>query len=136
MSVPHPILSLKAALRAGLLADAAVSAALGTAIYDAPPRGEAPPYLMLGDGIARENGTNDADGRIIDLELVIVTSERGSSQALTLAGVVEERLPLLALAPDGHRLVTLILRETLVRQDVANSLTRAILRLRAFTETL
>lgn len=136
MSENHPIASLKAMLRSVLLADAAIHTALSGAVHDAPPRGLEPPYLILGDASARDNATNDADGRIIDIELVVVTRERGTRNALHIAALIEARLASAGLIPDGLHLVTLIHRETLTRQDVVKSLTRAAIRLRAFIEPL
>lgn len=137
MSTPiHPVASLKAAIRTHLMADVALNAALGTAVYDVPPRGGNPPYLVLGDANARENATNDADGRIIELELLLFTEERGSRAALTLAAMIEARLEDPPLTLDGHRLITLSVRETLTRHDAAKNLTRVAIRLRAYTEPL
>jgi hypothetical protein len=137
MSTPiHPVASLKVAIRAHLLADVALNAALGTAVYDVPPRGANPPYLVLGDANARENATNDGDGRIIELEVLLFTEERGSRAALTLAAMIEKRLDDAALTLDGHRLISLSFRETLTRHDAAKNLTRIAIRLRAFTEPL
>lgn len=132
----HPILSLKAAIRAHLLGHAPLSAALGGAVHDAPPRGANPPFLVLGDALSRENATNEADGRIIELELQVFTKERGSAAALALCSLIEERLVNAALTLDGHTLVHLLIRETQTRHDAKNDLTRASLKLRAFTHPL
>ena len=132
----HPILSLKAAIRTHLLADGALAAALGGAVYDAPPRGSNPPFLVLGDANARENATSDADGRIIDLELAIYTKERGSRTALLLAAKVEILLEGANLTLDAHRLIALSYRETQTRHDPKTEITRASMKLRAYTEPL
>jgi hypothetical protein len=135
MTVPlHPILSLKAALRTRLLADPDLAALIGGGVHDAPPRGLDPPYLALGDARLTENGASLAEGAIIDCELVGVTRERGSAGALELAAAVAAALadPLPTLS--AHRLVALDLRQVETRHDPASGLTRAILRLRAFTE--
>ncbi len=137
MSIPvHAIASLKAALRAHLLANADLSSLVGTAIFDAPPRGAAPPYLVLGDAGARDNGGSGGEGLRIDLDVIAVTSERGTKAALTLASAIESalRTPLPAL--QGHHLVGLEHRQTTTRHDAATSLSRATLRLSAFTEPL
>lgn len=136
MNPVHPIASLKAALRSRFLADAALNAALAGAIYDSPPRGSNPPYLVLGDALARENATNDAESRIVELDLVLITAERGSAIALGLAASIEAALSGLTQTLDGFRLVLLVLRETLVRHDADRGLTRATFRLRAFIDPL
>lgn len=137
MPVPaHPILSLKEALRARLLAAPDLSALIGTGVHEAPPRGLAPPYLVLGDANARENGTSDGAGTIIDGSLVAFTRERGTAEALAIVASVEAVLadPLPVLA--GYRLVALDLREAETRHDPETSLTRADIRFRAFIEPL
>jgi hypothetical protein len=137
MSVPdHPIASLKMMLRAHLLADADVASAIGLSIFDAPPRGTSPPYVHFGDAVARDNGTVEREGAIIEIDLVALTSERGTAEALMLASALGRALgqPLPALA--GHRLVALEHRQTTAQHDAAASLTRATVRLRAFTEAL
>ena len=104
MSAPtHPIAALKAALRTRLLADADLSALIGAAIYDAPPRGATPPYIVLGDADARESGTVERDGLKIELELVTVTSERGTSSALAIASAVAAAIRAWP-SPDVHPL--------------------------------
>ena len=132
----HSIVSLKAAIRANLLAYAPLNAALGGAVHDAPPRGLNPPYLVLGDASARENATNDADGRVIDLDMQVFTRERGSAAALSIATMIEERLANAALTLNGHHLVGMAIRETQTRHDATKDLTRASLKLRAYTHPL
>lgn len=137
MSIPaHPIAALKAALRARLLADTDVAGLVGTAIYDAPPRGALPPYLAFGEALARENGTVERDGSVIEADLVAITSERGTETALNIASAITAALGGAGPAMEGHRLVALEVSRTLARHDPATSLTRATLRLRAFTEPL
>lgn len=137
MSVPlHPIAALKAALRAHLLADADVAALLGAAIHDVPPRGASPPYLAFGEALARDNGTVERDGAILELDLVAVTTERGSEAALAIASAVATALGGNLPALEEHHLVALDIRRTATRHDPATSLTRATLRLSAFTEPL
>jgi hypothetical protein len=132
----HPIASLKAALRAHLLADSAVTVLIGSAIHDQAPRDLDPPYLVFGPADARENATNDGDGRIVDLELQLFTFERGSAVGLAAASVIEASLAASGLTLTDHRLVLLTLRETQVRQDATRQLTRVNLRYRSFTEPL
>lgn len=136
MSTTHPVHALKAALRARLTADAAVTALVGGAVHDAPPRGIDPPFLVLGDAQMRENSTNEAEGVIIDLDLVAVTRERGSAAALGLIRAVELAIAASPLAESGHHLSLVLIRETLVRHDEAKALTRVTARLRAFLHIL
>ncbi len=137
MSVPpHPVASLKAAIRSHLSADADVVALIGTAVFEVPPRGAEPPYLVLGDALSRDVDAVGGEGSEHELDLLVVTSERGSAAALLLASAVETALQSTLPALDGHHLVSLEIRRTATRHDAATSLTRAMLRLRAFTEPL
>lgn len=43
----HPILALQAALVAALRADPALQMLLGEAVFDAPPIGQEPPYVLI-----------------------------------------------------------------------------------------
>lgn len=132
MSTPHPILALKEAIRARLLATGAVTAVLGQGVHDAPPRGAEPPYLVLGDATLRENGTNEAEGFIAELDLVAITRERGTRAALELAGLIETALLASPLAISAHHASVLFIRETIARHDESKSLSRVTMRLRAF----
>ncbi|CAN1509546.1 Tail completion protein [Rhabdaerophilaceae bacterium] len=132
MSGPASILALKNALHSALLADSAVVALLDQKIFDSPPRGLEPPYLILGDAASRENGTNDGAGEIVDLELVVITRERGSHAALGVSSAVENVLAALPPVLAGVCMPLVILRETLLRHNEGKSLTRAVLRVRAF----
>jgi hypothetical protein len=133
---PHPILALKEAMRARLLATPAVTSLIGQGVHDAPPRGSEPPYLVLGEALARENGTHEAEGWIIEIELIAFTRERGTRSALALAGVIETALLTGPLAVSGHHISVFHVRETVTRHDEAKSLSRAALRLRAFLHPL
>ncbi|MGL5447636.1 MAG: DUF3168 domain-containing protein [Rhabdaerophilum sp.] len=131
MSVPHPIVALKEAIRARLLATNAVTTVLGQGVHDAPPRGAEPPYLVLGDALLRENGTSEAEGFIAEIDLVAITRERGTRSALQLAEAIESALMATPLAIHEHHASLLFIRETIARHDEAKSLSRVTLRLRA-----
>ena len=82
MSGANALLAIKAALRAHLLAHAPITAALPGGIHDAAPRSVSPAYLVIGEGTSRENGTSDASGFIVDLDLAIHTKERGTAEGV------------------------------------------------------
>ncbi|PPD14976.1 MAG: hypothetical protein CTY25_09310 [Methylobacterium sp.] len=132
MSAIHPVHALKAALRARFTGDSALAPLIGDAVHDAPPRGIEPPFLLLGDTTLRENGTSDADAVIADLDLVAVTRERGTAQALAILHAAQAAIAASALPVPEHHLSLILIRETLVRHDEAKALTRATARLRAF----
>lgn len=136
MSAPlHPIASLKAAIRAALLADSEVAALVGTAIHDASPRGMKPPCLMLGDARLREAGSIAGESVIVDLDLAAITEERGSASALAIVSATRAALAG-ALVLDGYHLVALEPRQATTRHDPASGLTRASLSYRAFLEPI
>jgi hypothetical protein len=43
----HPIIEVQEALVAALKGDAALLALVGGAVFDAPPKGQAPPYVVI-----------------------------------------------------------------------------------------
>lgn len=134
--ISHPVASLKAALRAHLLADADISGITGTAVFDTPPRGAKPPYILLGDAAMIGNDAVEYQGATIDLDVHAYTAERGTAGALELASALEAALaqPLPMLV--DHRLIALEIRQSATRHDVATALSRVTLRLRAITEPL
>ncbi|MCU0817895.1 MAG: DUF3168 domain-containing protein [Beijerinckiaceae bacterium] len=136
MTTIHPVHALKAALRTRLITNSALTALIGTAVHDAPPRGAEPPFLLLGDAQLRENGTNEGDGVIVDLDLVAFTRERGTAGALAILHAVQAAMASAPLSVADHQLSLILIRETLVRHDEAKALTRATARLRAFLHIL
>jgi hypothetical protein len=136
MSTIHPVHALKAALRTRLIATSALTALVGNAVHDAPPRGAEAPFLLLGDALIRENGTNEAEGVIVDLDLVAVTRERGSAAALAILHAVAGAIGAAPLPVAEHQLSLILIRETFVRHDETRALTRATARLRAFLHIL
>jgi hypothetical protein len=136
MSTIHPVHALKAALRTRFSTNSALTALIGTAVHDAPPRGTEPPFLLLGDAQLRENGTSEAEGVIVDLDLVAVTRERGSAEAVAILHAVQAAIATAPLPVAEHQLSLILIRETFVRHDEAKALTRATARLRAFLHIL
>jgi hypothetical protein len=136
VSAIHPVHALKAAVRTRLTTNSTLTALIGTAVHDAPPRGAEPPFLILGDSQLRENGTNEAEAVVVDLDLVAVTRERGSAEALAILHGVQAAIVASPLAVAQHQLSLILIRETFVRHDEARALTRATARLRAFLHIL
>lgn len=135
MSVPlHPVADLKAAVRARLAADADVAALVGSAIHDSPPRGTEPPYVTFGDATASDAGTVENEGTIVDLVIVAVAAERGSAASLRIAAAIGQALAAPGLALADHHLGPVDIRQISVRHDPAATQSRALIRLRAFTE--
>lgn len=107
-----PVIALRRAVRAALLADATLVAALGGPhVYD-----EAPP------------------GAEQIVTLTVWSSERGVREALEIADRIVTLLDEAPLAPAGHRLVDLRFMQIATRREQNGRLARADLRFRATTE--
>lgn len=133
MSASALLLNLKTALKAHLAGHAPLMAELSGGLHEAPPRGSQPPFLVMGDGVVRENGTNDAESVIAELELHLFTAERGSARALAITALIEARLASQP-AMSGGRIVLLHMRDVTLKHDPAKAQTRAAMRLRVFID--
>lgn len=139
MTRPSVILALRSALRTNLIADAPLVALLGgPRIYDEPPRGLAPPYVVFGDAVAADWSSGDRLGARQKLSLVAWSGQGGDSEVLAIAARLEEVVSTAPLAPEGHTLVLLRVLATETSRppddDPAAGLRRAILRLEALTQ--
>ena len=132
-----PVLSLRAAIRARLVADAALVALLGgPKVHDEPPRAAEPPYVTFADVQARDWSTGGDRGHEQRLGLSVWSRQGGDREALTIADRVATLLDDADLTPAGHRLVNLrVTAQEVARPDRAG-LRRVTLRLRAVTEQL
>lgn len=135
MSRAQAITALKAALRSRLLARSAVTAIVGQAVYETQPRDANAPLILFGEAVTRENGTVEAEGHVIDLDIVAMTRERGVQQGLVLADKIQTALEDAPIPLAGFQLSLLLVREVLTRHERANTLSRVALRLRAFLHT-
>lgn len=136
MSV-SPVVALRKAMRAALLADPALNAALGApAIYDEAPREAKPPYVTFGDALSRDWSTGADTGAEQFVVLNIWSTQRGLHQALDIADRVRALLIDAALTLDGHHLVNLRLVSIETKRDNNGRFARASLRLRATTEAM
>ncbi len=133
----HSVQALRAAVRAALVADATLTAALGgERIYDAPPRSAATPYVTFADAQWRDWSTFSDKGGEQMFTLDIWTDDLGLGQALGLADQIAKLLDTAPLALEGHRLVDLKFNALETRRQGNGRFARASLRFRAITETL
>ena len=132
-----PVLALRAAIRARLVADPALHALLGGAkVHDEPPRAAEPPYVTFTEASVRDWSTGSDRGHEQRLGLTVWSRQGGDRQALTIADRLAVLLDEADLAPAGHRLVNLrVTAQEVARPDRAG-LRRVIVRLRAVTEQL
>ncbi|WP_293853202.1 DUF3168 domain-containing protein [uncultured Alsobacter sp.] len=130
-----PILALRAALRSALLADADLVERLGGArVWDQPPQGTSPPYLLFAEAEARDWSDADVAGHRHALALVAWSQQAGDAEAL---GIVERAALLLdgaEPAVEGHRLLLLRVSAQEAWRPDRQGLRRAVLRLTALTE--
>jgi hypothetical protein len=132
----HPIGAAKAALRAHFLLVPEISARLGNAIFIDHQRGLKPPYIVLGDATGLDRGSVGSEAMLVELDMQIVTHERGTADALALAAALEGALQTPLPPLEAHSLSFVEIRQLLVRHDPASGFTRAMFKLRAFIEPL
>jgi hypothetical protein len=132
-----PVIALRKAIRACLLADASLTTALGGAhIYDEAPRDAAAPYITFGDAQARDWSTASDRGSEQFPILNVWSEQRGVREALAIAEQTRALLDDAALTLDGHRLVNMRFVSIETKRENGGRLARASLRLRAVTEAL
>lgn len=132
----HALSALKTALKAHVQGHNDVKALIGAAFHDMPQKIAHPPFLAFGHALIRDDSSQLSDGVQIDLELVAVAHERGTTRALALLAALENALetPLPPMAE--HRLVALERPEARVHHDPDTNLVRATYRLRAYIERI
>ena len=130
-----PALLLRAAIRGTLAGDAALSALSGgPRIYDEPPRGSLPPYVVLGACETADISGDAAPAEEHGLIMEVWSREGGLSEALKIADRVVRLLDDADLTLDGARLASLAWRATAADRVADGGLRRATLTFRAVTE--
>ncbi len=85
--------ALQAAVYQHLLADAALAALVGTAIYDAVPPGTTTgTYVSLGPEDATDASDKTGDGAVHDFVVSVITDEAGFQAAKAVAEAVSDAL--------------------------------------------
>ncbi|MFZ3582331.1 DUF3168 domain-containing protein [Loktanella sp. DJP18] len=85
--------ALQAAIFAQLTADAALTALVGTAIFDALPPGEVPGlYVALGPEKVRDASDADGQGAVHEVTISVVTDQSGFAVAKSAAAAVSDAL--------------------------------------------
>jgi hypothetical protein len=133
----HSAVSLRAAIRNALIADAPLASLLGGAkIYDEPPREAALPYVTLGEDVIADRSTATEAGDEHALTLHVWSRQAGHKEAHVIAGAVLAALVDAPLALDGHHLANLRFLVADVRREADGRTYHGIIRLRAVTEPL
>jgi Protein of unknown function (DUF3168) len=128
--------SLQARVYARLAGDAALSALVGEAIYDAPPAltPAETEYVTLGEESVRDFGTKTSDGAIHDFAVTVHSGRDGFDTVKRAAEAVCAALVDAPLALDAGRLVALRFLRASAERGRAPAKRRVVLRFRAVVD--
>jgi hypothetical protein len=135
MSV-SPVVALRKAIRAYLLADAGFAAAFGQKLYDEAPHGTEPPYALFGEAQLRDWSADLSPGAEQLFTIGVTSTTRGLSEALELAQRIADLIDESPLNLQDHRLIDLRFLSMETRRDQNGRFARVNLRFRATTEYL
>lgn len=124
--------ALQKAIHERLADDAALSALVGTRIYDNPPGDAGFPYLTLGESETRAW----PGGMEHRLTFHAFSRGGGRAEAKAIMGAVNAALHDAALAPQGHALVNLRFLDGTTRRETDGTSWRGTIRFRAVTEEM
>lgn len=135
MSLETAQTALRAGFFACLSADGTLTGLLGGArFYDAPERGAADPYLVLGPVDSRPLLSGPDEGLVHDLELTVFSKAESRDTAAASAGRAAEALLHGPVALSGHRLVNLTIGSVRSRRLKDGRTFEAVCGMRAVTE--
>jgi hypothetical protein len=133
--MPSANVALRSAIHDALIADTALTSALGGAhVYDEPPRNAAFPYVTLGEARIVDASADDGPTQEHQLTLHAWSRQGGHKQAHVIAGALLQALDDAPLSPDGHRLVNLRFSIADIRRESDGRTYHALVRFRAVTE--
>ncbi|MBM3562081.1 MAG: DUF3168 domain-containing protein [Alphaproteobacteria bacterium] len=131
-----PVVALRKAIRAYLLADAGFAGVLGEKLYDEAPRGLEPPYALFADAQLRDWSADFSPGAEQFFTIGVASTMRGLSEALELAERIAGLLNEAPLTLQEHRLIDLRFQSMETRRDQNGRIAKVNLRFRATTEYL
>jgi hypothetical protein len=132
-----PVIALRKAIRARLLSDAPLVAALGgPKIYEEAPQGAATPYALFMDAQMRDWSGALSRGAEQFVTIAVVSTQRGLGPALGVAQQIADLLDEALLSLEGHRLVDLRFVSMDTKRDVSGRFARVGILFRATTEYL
>lgn len=130
-----PVLALRRAIRAALLADPTLSGQLGGPhVYDEAPPGAPAPRIAFAEVQARDWSAQSSAGAEQILVLSVWSDARGMREALDIADRVVALLNEAPLTLAGHRLIDLRFVALATRREQNGRYARAEMRFRATTE--
>ncbi len=98
---------LQVALRAALVADAALDGLIAGRVYDHVPQDSVFPYLVIGDTTTRDFDTKTEDGMEHTLTIHTWSRYRGLSETKAIMAATVDALEGQGLTVTGHRLTLL-----------------------------
>ena len=132
-----PIIALRTAMLARLVADAGLVAALGgSKIFDEAPRNAEPPYVLFAEAQMRDWSAQLMRGAEQFLTLSVISTQRGVREALDIAQMIVLLLDEAPLALVGHTLIDLRFLAIETKREQNGRFARVNLRFRATTEYL
>ncbi|WP_238364358.1 DUF3168 domain-containing protein [Mesobacterium pallidum] len=127
--------ALQAAIYDTLVGDAALSAIVGSDIYDAVPPGTLPSiYVTLGDEIARDRSDKTGDGAEHTFVVSVVTELDGFSRAKQAAAAISDALHGQAPVLSRGRVVSMNFLRAAASREQTGGVRRIDLRFRARVE--
>ena len=136
MTRPSPLLALRAGLLARLGGDARLTALMGgrLRLYDEPPRGAAPVYVLFGPSEVSDDSVDGARRHRHAFALIVLAKPGSVRSALEVAEHIAASLDEADLVLSGHVLVLLRLRSLAGLRDERTGEARATLSFEAVTE--
>jgi Protein of unknown function (DUF3168) len=130
-----PAWSLQQSIFAALVADAALTALLGTGrIFDDVPQGSPLPYVTFGQAAQRDWSTAGEDGTEHLITLHVWSAAGGKKQAHEILSALHAALHDRPLSLAGHHLVNLRHEHSEIRRDPDGQTVHGLARFRAVTE--
>ncbi|CAJ0851740.1 hypothetical protein AMST5_00463 [freshwater sediment metagenome] len=132
-----PVIALRKAIRARLLSDAPLIAALGgPRVYEEAPQGAATPYALFTEAQMRDWSGALSRGAEQFMTIAVVSTQRGLGPALGVAQQITELLDEASLSLEGHSLIDLRFVSMDTKRDASGRFARVAVIFRATTEYL
>lgn len=134
MATTEPDLELQGAIINRLKADPAVTALVGTRIFDSVPASALFPYISYGPSDALQTDADCINGIDIDVQIDVWSRSPGFPEAKKINGAVRNALHDVDLVLATNGLVFLEHRQTSTRRDPDGLTSHGIVQLNAFIE--
>jgi hypothetical protein len=132
---PSPVISLRKAIIARLIADVGFVASLGgQKLFDEAPRNVEPPYVLFAEAQMRDWSVAQSRGAEQFITIAVVSTARGVTEALELAHNIVELLDEAPLSLQGHALIDLRYIAMETKREQNGRFARVNVRFRAATE--